>query len=55
MIQRCTVSIIMPAYNAQAYIKQSIQSVIDQSYSDWELIIVNDGSTDETLKIIESF
>src|ERR1700761_7192282 len=42
------VSICMPAYNAGNYIMAAINSVIDQSYQNWELIIVNDGSTDNT-------
>lgn len=50
-----TVSIIMPAYNSSRFIKDSILSVISQTYSDWELIIVNDHSTDDTENIVESF
>ena len=38
----------MPAYNAGKYISESIRSVLDQSYTHWELIIINDGSTDDT-------
>jgi len=49
------VSIIMPAYNAEKYIEEAIESVMQQSYVDWELIVVNDGSTDNTLSLIESF
>lgn len=45
------VSIIMPAYNNEDYIVQAIESVISQSYSDWELIIVDDCSTDSTYKL----
>lgn len=45
----------MPAYNAGKYIAEAITSVLKQSFSDFELLIVNDGSTDQTVKIIESF
>lgn len=50
-----TVSIIMPAYNAAITIKQAISSVIEQEFEDWELIIVDDYSSDETFSIAESF
>lgn len=49
------VSVILPAYNAEAYIKEAIESVLNQSHHNWELIIVDDGSTDHTLKIAQSF
>ncbi len=49
------VSVILPSYNGEKYIKESIQSVIDQSFQDWELIIVNDCSQDKTLEIANSF
>ena len=42
-------SVIMPAYNVSLYIDDAIQSVLEQSFQRWELICVNDGSTDETL------
>ena len=48
------VSIIMPAYNCSKFIKESIQSVQQQTYIDWELIIVNDCSTDNTAEIIDN-
>lgn len=49
------ISIIMPCYNAGKYIKEAIEFVLNQSYKDWELIVVNDGSTDESLSVAESF
>ena len=48
------VSIIMPSYNTAKYIADSIKSVQKQTYSNWELIIVDDCSTDNTDKIVES-
>ena len=45
----------MPAYNAEKFIKESILSVLSQSYKYFELIIVDDGSTDSTKKIVKSF
>jgi len=49
------VSVIMAAYNAEKYIWYSIDSILNQTYTDFEFIIVNDGSTDSTLKTINSF
>lgn len=53
--ERELVSIILPVYNGQQYIAESINSIKMQSYTNWELIIVNDCSTDDTLKIIEKY
>ena len=46
------VSIVMPAYNAEKYIEQAIRSVINQTYKDWELIVIDDGSIDNTASIL---
>lgn len=46
------VSIIMPSYNTAPYIKETIQSVLDQTYTNWELIIVHDCSTDNTEEVL---
>jgi teichuronic acid biosynthesis glycosyltransferase TuaG len=49
------ISIIMAAYNSGLYIGESIKSVLNQSFTDWELIIVDDGSSDNTREVIERF
>lgn len=49
------VSIVLPVYNGAKYISQSVESVISQTYQDWELIIVNDCSTDNTSDIIQKY
>lgn len=49
------VSIIMPSYNTANYIEETISSVINQTYTNWELIIVDDCSTDNTDEIIKEF
>ena len=48
------VSVIVPLYNGEAYISQTLNSIIDQDFDDFEIIIVNDGSTDNSLKIAEN-
>ena len=49
------VSVIMPVYNCEKYLSESIESVISQSYKNWELIIIDDGSKDRSVPIIESY
>lgn len=50
-----TISVIMAAYNAEKYISESIKSVLNQTFNNFELIIINDASTDNTFSIIEYF
>lgn len=49
------ISVIMPLYNAEKYLEESLRSVLRQTLSDFELICINDGSTDNTLNILKSF
>lgn len=49
------ISIIMPVYNAERWIAQAVDSVKKQTYTNWELIIVNDGSTDNTQTVCEQY
>ena len=50
-----TISVIMPVYNAEAYLPRSIECVRSQTFSDWELIIVDDGSSDKSAAIIDKY
>ena len=49
------VSIIMPSYNSEKHIFEAIESVINQDFKDWELLIADDGSKDSTLEIALDF
>ena len=49
------VSVIIPVYNAESFLEETIQSVLNQSFSDFELLIMDDGSTDGSAEIIQSF
>jgi glycosyltransferase involved in cell wall biosynthesis len=52
---KAVITVLMPAYNAADFIEEAIQSVLAQTFTDFELLIVNDGSADDTEKIIRSF
>lgn len=49
------VSVVMPAHNADRFLKESIESVVAQSYENWELLLVDDGSRDRTREIADAF
>lgn len=55
MIKLPTISVILPIYNCELYIKEAVDSVLNQTFTDFELIIIDDCSTDSTLKIIKSY
>lgn len=50
-MKKPTISIVIPVYNAQSYISRTINSVINQTFKDFEIIIIDDGSTDDSLQI----
>ena len=48
-------TVLMPVYNAEKFLAESINSILSQTYSDFELLILDDGSTDNSLKIIKVY
>ncbi len=50
-----TVTVLLPVYNAAGFIAQTIESILAQTFTDFELLLINDGSSDESVKIIEQF
>lgn len=49
------ISIIIPIYNSEKYVTSAIESIVNQSYVDWELVLINDGSTDSSLEICKKY
>ncbi len=50
-----TISVMIPVYNGEQYIKECLDSLINQTYADFEIVVVNDGSTDNTRSIVEEY
>lgn len=55
MVEPLFFSVIIPFYNREKYLGKAVESVLNQSHADWELILVDDGSTDDSLRIATSF
>ena len=49
------ISIILPVYNTDRYLDESIQSILNQTFKDFELIIIDDSSTDNSVRIINKY
>ena len=54
-IEEHLVSIITPSYNSEKFISETINSITKQTYTNWELLITDDLSTDNTIEIVESY
>jgi len=50
-----TVSVLMPAYNAERYVAEAVESILQQTFTDFEFLIIDDGSTDRTRSILEGY
>ena len=55
MTEETLISIITPVYNAEEYIEQTIQTILNQTYQNWELLLVDDCSTDQSATIIQRY
>lgn len=55
MCKKPEITVFMPVYNAEKYLREAIESILNQTFTDFELLIINDGSTDKSVEIIESY
>ena len=55
MIKQPFVSVLMPIYNASAYLREALESVLQQTFTNFELLVMDDGSTDNSIEIVNSF
>ena len=54
-IKHPAISVVMPLYNGEKYLKEAINSILEQTYSDFELLLIDDASSDRTEEIIRSY
>lgn len=54
-MDKIRISVIVPVYNAENYLNRCIESVLTQTYTDWQMVLVDDGSKDESLKVCQKY
>jgi glycosyltransferase involved in cell wall biosynthesis len=54
-LKNAMITVLMPVYNAEKYVAEAVQSILDQTYKNFELLIINDGCTDDSMQIISKF
>ena len=54
-MEQIKISVVIPVYNAEKFIEKCIESVIDQTLKEIEIIVINDGSKDNSLKVIKNY
>ena len=54
-VQKPLVSVLFPVYNGEVYLEEAIHSILDQNYDNFEIIIINDGSIDDSSAVIQNF
>ena len=55
MVESAKISIVIPVYNTEKYLRECLDSIINQTFQDWEAICVDDGSTDNSLEILREY
>lgn len=55
MLHKVSISVLMPVYNAERYVGKAVESILKQTFTDFEFIIINDGSTDRSLEILQRY
>lgn len=51
----CKISVIVPCYNQEKYIKECLDSLVSQTFKDYEVIVIDDGSTDDSAEIVNEY
>ena len=55
MTESPKVSVVIPLYNREKYVRSAVDSILSQTFSDFELLVIDDGSTDESIAVVQSY